>query len=136
LTETTFVIIKPDAVFEMVSGEIITIIERNIFCIEDMRKLKLTQSQAEYFYRKDKDKRYFNKNIRFMTSGQIIAMVVSGESVVERMRQLIGATSPSMRTPGTIRYMYGSTITQNAIHASDSASSALEEITEYCLTWC
>lgn len=133
--EITFVIIKPNAVKKHVMGEIISIIEKNNFTIESMRFLKLSDEEAKFLYREDKEKSHFRKNISFMTSGDSLAMVVSGYSAVKRMRELIGATSPSERLTGTIRYMYGDDITQNAIHASDSEEKAIEEVAEYFLNW-
>lgn len=136
VNEHTFVMIKPNAVAKNVIGEIIAMIEKNNFVIGNLKMLQLTKDEAEYFYRKDKDESYFWRNIRFMTSGPVVAMTIQGANVIARMRELIGATDPKDRATGTIRYLYGDDITRNAIHASDSRETASEELGTYLLDWC
>jgi len=134
----TLVIIKPDIVGSGKIGEIISILEKNRLRIVAMRMEKLTVERAKEFYREHEGKDFFERLIDFMTSGYCIPMVVESEGdTVEMVREIIGNTDPSKAKPGTIRYMYGTNLPMNAIHASDSPDSAKREISfffgsEYC----
>lgn len=123
----TLVIIKPDVVEKKKIGEVISMIEKE-FDIREMRMLKMTKKQAEEFYEEHKGKEFFEKLIEFMTSGPIVVMVVEGENVVNRIRELIGHTDPSKAKDGTVRKLFGENLPKNAVHASDSEKSAEREI--------
>ena len=63
-----------------------------------------------------------------MTGGPVAAFEVEGENAIENLRILAGSTDPSEARPGTLRYMYGSDVTRNAVHASDSPEAAKKEL--------
>lgn len=126
--EQTFAIIKPDAVKAENSDKIIDLIKANGFTITNMKKLNLTKEQAQQFYAVHKDRPFFNDLVEFMTSGPSIIMVLEKDNAVTDWRNLMGATDPSKAAPNTVRKLYGTNITQNATHGSDSVENAQKEI--------
>lgn len=126
--ETTFAIIKPDAVSAGYAGPIIDLIEKNGFEIVRMHKKTLSKKDAEFFYAVHKEKSFFNDLVSYMISGPIIILELSKENAIADWRSLIGATDPAYAGMGTIRKMYGVSKTFNAVHGSDSQEAALQEI--------
>ena len=116
----TFTMIKPDAVQNKYTGQIITHIENAGFKIIAMKLRKLSTQQAQYFYQVHKERPFFNDLIKYITSGPIIAAVLEKEYAVEDFRKLIGSTNPEDADEGTIRKLYAKSIDANAIHGSDS----------------
>jgi nucleoside-diphosphate kinase len=129
--EKTFAIIKPDAVKAQNSGKIIDLIEHNGFDIVRLQKITLDKNQAQQFYAVHKDRPFFNDLITFMTSDPIIIMVLQKDNAVKAWRDLMGATDPSKADEGTIRKLFGTDITHNASHGSDSQENARSEITQF-----
>lgn len=128
MTQLTLAIIKPDAVDSKYSGQIITTIELNKFNIKHIKKLHLTQEQAEEFYAIHKERPFFGELVEYMMSGPIIAMALEKEDAVQQWRDLMGATDPKKAAPGTIRAMFGESIGSNATHGSDSLGNAKNEV--------
>ncbi|AHF97152.1 MAG: nucleoside-diphosphate kinase [Desulfurella sp.] len=126
--EKTLSIIKPDAVKAGYSGKIITMLEENGFEIKAMKKIRLTKKQAEGFYIVHKNRPFYDSLTTFMSSGNIIVMVLEKENAIADYRNLMGATDPAKAQPGTIRALYGKNIEENAVHGSDSKESADFEI--------
>ncbi len=126
--EQSFAIIKPTAVREGHIGAIIEMIEKANLKINGLKMTKLSVIDAESFYAEHKGKPFFKELITMMTSGPIVAMVVEGQDAIARLRTLVGATDPNKAANDTIRKAFGKNITENAIHASDSAESAIREI--------
>jgi nucleoside-diphosphate kinase len=127
-SEYTFSIIKPDTVKNGLSGKILEEIESNGFTIASIRKIKITPKQAEEFYISLKDKPFFNDLVKYMSSGEVIIMVLKKDNAVVDFRELIGATDPAQARIGTLRKKYGYSKESNAIHGSDSDESAEREI--------
>lgn len=125
--EKTLAIIKPDVVKEKKIGEIISILEKH-FTIKEMIMTTLSKSEAEEFYKEHKGKDFFNSLIEFMTSGPIVVIVLEGPNATQKLRELVGDTDPQKAKQDTIRKKYGKNLPENAIHASDSQSSAEREI--------
>ncbi|MCT3147905.1 nucleoside-diphosphate kinase [Lacticaseibacillus rhamnosus] len=130
--EQTLVLVKPDGVAQGHIGEVITRIERRGFTIEALKVTQATSAQLHQHYAALVDKPFFPKIERFMTSGPLVAMIVSGFNVIEAVRTMTGATNPGDAAPGTIRGDFGrewsdQTI-RNVIHSSDSEASAQREI--------
>jgi len=123
VVERTFVMIKPDAVQRGLVGEIISRFERKGFKIVAMKMIKMTREQAEELYAPHKDKPFFESLIRFATSGPVVVMVIEGDSAIEVVRLMIGATDARKAQPGTIRGDFALDIEKNVIHASDSKES-------------
>ncbi len=124
----TLLFIKPDAVKRRLIGKIIDRIESVGLNITGLKMVKLNRPQAEEFYQIHKDKDFFPVLIDFVTSGPIVACLIEGEDCVKKIRQLIGSTDPKKAEPGTIRNLYGTTITENCVHASNPDEDPEREI--------
>lgn len=130
--EMTFAIIKPDAVHAKNAGKIIDITENQGFDIIGLQKITLNKDQAEEFYGIHKEKPFFKALIEFMTSGPAIVMALQKENAVQAWRTLMGGTSnPETAPEGTLRKLFGTDITHNATHGSDSAENAAVEIKQF-----
>lgn len=124
----TLLMVKPDTVAEGHYGEIISIILRNGFEINRLAIARFNKARAEKFYEVHRDRPFFGELVSYITSGPVVAMEVEGDSAVERIRELIGATDPAEARPGTIRAMYGKSLQNNAVHGSDSTENAEKEL--------
>jgi nucleoside-diphosphate kinase len=126
--ESTLVIVKPDGVRRGLSGEILGRMERKGLRIEEMRLMRIDRDLAERHYDEHRDKPFFGELVEFITSGEVVVARVSGEQAVSVVRTLMGPTDPAAAPPGTIRGDYGTVITQNLVHGSDSPESAKREL--------
>lgn len=126
--ETTFSIIKPNAVKKNVMGKIISRFEDNGLEVVAAKMVKLSREKTEGFYIEHKDRPFFESLVRFMTSGPILLMALRGENAVLRNREIMGATDPAKAAPGTIRKDFADSIEANAVHGSDSIASAQREV--------
>lgn len=124
---TTFTMIKPDAVSSGHSGAIIKMMEEAGFYIQAMKKTQIRKAVAGQFYAVHKERPFYQDLCNYMSSGPIIAMVLTKENAVEDFRVLIGATDPTNAAPGTIRQIFGTSIEANAVHGSDSDENAIIE---------
>ena len=120
----TFSIIKPDATKRNITGAINKIIEENNLIIVAQKRIQLSKEKAEGFYFVHKEKPFFNDLIEYMTSGPIVAAILEKENAVNDFRDLIGSTNPEDAEAGTIRKMFAKSISENAIHGSDSDENA------------
>ena len=125
--ERTLLIIKPDAVKSKRIGEILKIVIKAGFTITAMRLTWLTWDQAAKFYAIHEGKSFFDSLLDFMISGKIIPVALERENAVTKLREILGATDPSMADSGTIRALYGTSIEHNAAHGSDSIENGLIE---------
>tara|TARA_E500000178_G_C16935397_1_gene713753 strand:- start:598 stop:1020 length:423 start_codon:yes stop_codon:yes gene_type:complete len=132
--ENTLSIIKPDAVKNRKSGDIISFIEEKGFNIIAKKKIKLNSSQAENFYSIHKDRPFFNDLVNFMTSGPVIVQVLEKDEAVSYYREIMGNTDPEKAKENTIRNLYGTNIQCNAVHGSDSTENAVKEISFFFST--
>ena len=126
--ERTLSIIKPDAVAKNVIGEIISRFEKAGLQIVAARLEHLSREKAQGFYAEHDGKPFFNDLVDFMTSGPVVLQVLEGESAITQNRELMGATNPQEAEQGTIRADFAVSIDANAVHGSDSATSAAREI--------
>jgi len=126
--EKTLAIIKPDAVQAGRSGAIITMIQESGLAVRGMKMLHLTRRQAEGFYHVHRERPFFADLTTFMSEGPIVVLVLEAENGIARWRTLMGPTNPAQAETGTIRAAFGTTIERNAVHGSDSAESAAQEI--------
>lgn len=124
----TLLMIKPDAVKKRVIGKIISMLEEAGFDIKDMRMKRFTREEAEKFYEVHRERPFFGELVEFITSGPVVGICIEGEDIVKRIRDFIGATDPKKAAPGTIRALYGTDISHNAVHASDSPENAEREL--------
>ena len=127
--ERTLSIIKPDAVAKNVIGEIYSRFEKSGLRIVASRMMHLSGQQAGEFYAVHKERPFYNDLIEFMTSGPVQVQVLEGDNAVATHRAVMGATNPAEAAAGTIRADFASSIDENAVHGSDAAETAAEEIT-------
>ncbi|MEZ7831035.1 MAG: nucleoside-diphosphate kinase [Gammaproteobacteria bacterium] len=126
--ERTLSIIKPDAVAKNVIGEIITRFEKAGLKIVAAKMLQLDDESAGGFYAEHKERPFYKDLIEFMTSGPVMVTVLEGEGAVMMNRDLMGATNPAEAAAGTIRADFAKSIDANAVHGSDSTTSAEREV--------
>ncbi len=126
--ERTLSIIKPDAVEAGCIGDIIKVFEAKRFRIVAARLVNLSKEEAEGFYAVHRGKPFFESLTAFMSSGPALVMVLEGENVIARLREVMGATNPAHAAPGTIRKIYATNIERNAVHGSDGPETAAFEI--------
>lgn len=126
--ERTLSIIKPDGVSRGLIGEVIKRFEAAGIRIAAMKMLHLTKKEAEGFYAVHASKPFFNSLTDFMSSGPIVVMILEGENVILKNRELMGATNYKEAKPGTIRADFASDIEKNVVHGSDAPETAAKEI--------
>tara|TARA_B100000131_G_scaffold206060_1_gene198183 strand:- start:1536 stop:1946 length:411 start_codon:yes stop_codon:yes gene_type:complete len=126
--EQTLSIIKPDAVERNLQEEIKKNFIENNFIIKKEKKIQISKSEAEEFYKVHQSKPFYNELCNYLSSGPIIVMILEKESAVIENRKLMGATDPTKAEEGTIRKKYGISIDKNSVHGSDSVENAKIEI--------
>ena len=131
-TEKTLILVKPDGVRRGLIGEVISRIETKGYAIDAVRMLQADTALLEKHYAEHVGKPFYEPLVEFMMSGPIVAIVASGNRVIEGFRSLAGATDPTVAAPGTIRgdlaRDQGTKVMQNLVHGSDSPESAAREI--------
>lgn len=126
--ERTLLLIKPDGVSRNLSGEILRRYAEAGLRIRAMKLLQLSAAQAKEFYAVHRERPFYESLSAYMASGPIVAVVLEGESAIQRHRALMGATNPEQAETGTIRRDFGESIEQNTVHGSDAPQTAREEI--------
>lgn len=126
--ERTLSIIKPDAVSKNVIGKIYSRFEDAGLKIVAAKMMQLSDEKAGGFYAEHKERPFFASLVEFMTSGPVVVQVLEGENAVALNRELMGATNPAEADKGTIRADFAETIDANAVHGSDSLTSAEREV--------
>jgi nucleoside-diphosphate kinase len=126
--ERTLAIIKPDAVRAKNAGKIIDRIETEGFTIVGMKKLHMSQQQAEDFYAIHKGKPFYAELVEFMSSGPVVVMALEKNNAIQVWRDLMGSTDPVKAAPNTLRKLYGTNVGVNATHGSDAPQTAAIEI--------
>lgn len=126
--ERTLSIIKPDAVSKNVIGEIFSRFEKADLKIVAAQMKQLSQEEAEGFYAVHKERPFFKDLVDFMVSGPVMIQVLEGDNAIAKNRDLMGATNPKEAAAGTIRADFADSIDANAVHGSDAAETARQEI--------
>ena len=126
--EQTLALIKPDAVERNLIGKILTMIEYDNFTIKHMKLIKMSEPLAKTFYSIHEGKSFFDKLIKYMTSGSVVALVLEKEDAVASFRQLVGTTDPNTAADNTIRKLYAIDKSFNSVHWSDSIKNAKIEM--------
>ena len=129
--QITFTILKPDSVAAGSAGAIISRLEKEGFRIIAMKRVHLTEKQAQGFYYVHKERPFFGSLVKFMSEGPIVPMVLEAENAIEKLRKVMGATDPTKADPGTIRKEFATNIERNAIHGSDGPETAAFEISYF-----
>ena len=131
-TEKTLILVKPDGVRRGLVGEVILRIEAKGYAIDSLCMLQADRALLEKHYAEHVGKPFYEPLVEFMMSGPIVAIVASGNRVIEGFRSLAGVTDPTVAAPGTIRgdlaRDQGTKVVQNIVHGSDSLESAEREI--------
>ena len=131
-SEKTLILVKPDGVRRGLVGEVILRIEAKGYAIDSLRMLQADRALLEKHYAEHVGKPFYEPLVEFMMSGPIVAIVASGNRVIEGFRSLAGVTDPTVAAPGTIRgdlaRDQGTKVVQNIVHGSDSLESAEREI--------
>ena len=131
--EQTLSIIKPDAVAKNVTGQINARFEAAGLQIVAQKMLRLSDDVAGGFYAEHKERPFYADLVAFMTSGPVVVQVLEGEGAILKNRELMGATNPAEADAGTIRADFANSIDANAVHGSDSPTSAAREIAYFLL---
>jgi len=126
--EKTLSIIKPDAVAKNVIGEIYARFEKAGLRVIAARMMQLSEKQAQGFYAVHRERPFFKDLVSFMISGPVMVQVLQGEGAIAKNRDLMGATDPKKAAKGTIRADFADSIDANAVHGSDGADTARQEI--------
>jgi nucleoside-diphosphate kinase len=126
--ERTFAIIKPNAIQNGHVGEIISAIEREGFTIHGLRMVQLNRELIRGFYLDHVHKAFYPELEAFMLEGPVVLMVIEGAEAIQRWREIMGATNPTLAAPGTLRRKFGDDVTRNAVHGSDAPATADREV--------
>tara|TARA_B110001454_G_C12407275_1_gene303546 strand:+ start:41 stop:451 length:411 start_codon:yes stop_codon:yes gene_type:complete len=126
--EQTLSIIKPDAVERKLDEEIKNMFRNKSFNILKEKKIQVTKSEAEQFYKVHQTKPFYNDLCEYLSSGPILVIILEKENAILDNRELMGATNPENAEEGTIRKKYGISIDKNSVHGSDSVENAKIEI--------
>ena len=126
--EQTLSIIKPDAVERNLAEEIKNEFKKNGFEIKNEKKIQLTKSDAEQFYKVHETKPFYKDLCEYLSSGPVVVMILEKDNAIASNRELMGATDPKKANEGTIRKKYGISIDKNSVHGSDSIENAKIEI--------
>jgi len=128
MIEQTLSIIKPDAVERNLENKIKSFFQKKNIKILKSKKIKISKEEAYEFYKIHQAKPFYDKLCNYLSSGPIVAMILEGEDVVSKNRQLMGVTDPIKAEEGTLRKMYGISIDKNSVHGSDSVENGKIEI--------
>ncbi|ANC77682.1 MAG: nucleoside-diphosphate kinase [Bacillota bacterium] len=126
--EKTFLMVKPDGVQRALIGEIVSRFEKKGFQLVGAKLMNISEDLAKEHYGEHKERPFFGELVDFITSGPVFAMVWEGKDVILTARNMMGKTNPSEAAPGSIRGDYAVQVSNNIIHGSDSAESAVREI--------
>lgn len=128
MIERTLSIVKPDGVAKGLIGEVVRRFESAGIRIVAMKMLHMTRAQAEGFYAVHRERPFFGSLTEFMSSGPAVVMVLEGENVIAKNRELMGATNYKDAAEGTIRRDFATDIEKNVVHGSDAPETAAFEI--------
>ena len=126
--ERSLVLVKPDAIRRGLLGEILGRFERKGLVIEALVLRTMDAKLADQHYAEHVEKAFYPPLKEFMTGGPLVAMVLSGDQVIDVVRALVGATDGRKAAPGTIRGDLSLSNRENLVHASDSPESAKREL--------
>jgi nucleoside-diphosphate kinase len=129
--ERTLTIVKPDAVRKGSAGAMLARLQEEGFRIVAMQQTWLSLREAQGFYHVHRERGFFGELTEFMSSGPCVPVVLEREDAIAKLRTVMGATDPAKADAGTIRKQFGQDVGQNAIHGSDAAATAKEEISYF-----
>ena len=124
----TYLMIKPELVADQVIGEILAMLTANRFAIKALEMKRLSAAQVRAFYAEHEGKVFYDDLVAYISGGTVVAVRLEKDNAVADLRTLVGATNPENASPGTIRYLFGRSLQNNGVHASDSDASAAREL--------
>ena len=126
--EQTFVMIKPNAMKKQKAGAIIKRFQEEGLNLTALKMISISREKCHEFYKEHKERAFFSELVNFISSAPVIIMALKGKGAVLKAREVMGDTDPQKSKPGTLRYEYGDSIGENAVHGSDSLESAKREL--------
>ena len=131
-TEHTLILIKPDGFRRGLTGEVLRRIEAKGYVLKGLKIKRADAHLLEEHYFEHMDRPFYPDLVAYMSSGPVVAIVAEGDRVIEGIRNMMGATNPTLAAPGTIRgdlgRDWGTGNIENIVHGSDSPTSAQREI--------
>jgi nucleoside-diphosphate kinase len=126
----TYMMIKPEVVRagDQKIGAILELVQRSGFRIRNLALRRFDRALAGEFYAVHRERPFFGALVTYIVSGPVVCIHLEREDAVRRLRELVGATNPGEATAGTLRFLYGTSLQENAVHASDSDANAALEI--------
>ena len=129
--ERTLSIIKPDATARDITGKINAKFEGEGLRVVAQKRTRLTLAQAQAFYEVHAERSFYDELCEYMASGPVVIQVLEGEDVIQKNRDIMGATNPANAEDGTIRKDFAENVEANSVHGSDSPETAAEEISYF-----
>ena len=126
--EQTFVMVKPNAMRKQKAGAIIQRFQEEGLILAGLKMIHISKEKCQEFYREHRERAFFPELVKFISSAPVLVMALKGEGAVLKAREIIGDTDPEKAQPGTLRYEYGDSMGENAVHGSDSLENAKREL--------
>ena len=127
----TLIILKPDCMAQRYAGEVIGRFEKEGFSICACKMIQLSHELLKEHYAHVADRPFFPELAKAMSARPVIVMILEGEGVIDKVRELLGPTDPAKAPKGTIRGDMGTDPRKNVVHASDSPETADIEIKRF-----
>lgn len=128
MSELTFVIIKPDAVRRGLVGAILSRYETKGLAIVALEQRVIDAELADAHYAEHVEQPWYPSLRDFITAGPLVSLILEGDSAIEVVRLVNGATDGRKAAPGSVRGDFSLSNQANVVHASDSPESAAREI--------
>ena len=129
--ESTLILFKPDCVQKRLNGEVLKRFEAEGFSVRGLKMMHLSDAILKEHYAHVADKPFFPEIVKFMQSSPVVALALSGDNIIARVRDLLGPTDSKAAPKGTIRGDFGSDKMTNVVHASDSPEAAAVELKRF-----
>ena len=128
--EQTYFMIKPEIVAapDQKVGEILAMVNRAGFRILDLELRRLDRATVEDFYAEHRGKPFYPALVDYIVSGPVVAVRLERRDAVRRLRELIGTTDPVEAATGSVRFLYGTSLQNNAVHGSATLEDARREL--------
>ena len=130
-TETTLILFKPDCVQKGLIGTVLARFEAAGFRVQGLKMMHLSEDILKEHYAHVADRPFFPEIVSFMQSSPVVALALSGENVIAKVRDLLGPTDSKKAPVGTIRGDFGTDMMVNMCHASDSPEAAAAEVKRF-----
>lgn len=131
MTQRTLILLKPDAVEKKICGKVISRFEEAGLTIRGCKMIHLKPEILRDHYAHIADKPFFPEVETFMGSKPVIALVLEGDDVIAKIRDMLGVTDSRKAEPGTIRAEFGVDMMINVAHASDGEDAAKAEVARF-----